>query len=86
MAVLGWEMIAEDGFEPEPVEESVDEGQGADGVGAEGPPRGASDPAGPERWRGLLAWACWFLIHEGFPRCVLASMTVAAGRLPVSPP
>ena len=55
-------MVAEDGLEAEPVEEAVEDRQDTDGVGVEGLACGAGDPAGPERWRGLLAWACWFCL------------------------
>jgi len=74
----------EDGFEAEPVEEAIEDRQDTDGGGVQGPACGASDPAGPERWRGLLAGACGFLIQESFPRCVLASM-VEAGKRPAGP-
>ena len=82
-AVLAGEVVAEESLEAEPVEEPIEDRQGADGVGVEGAAGGAGDPAGPERWRGLLAWAGGFVSHEGLPRCVLASIAAAAGRPPV---
>ena len=72
-------MVAEDRLEAEPVEEAVEDRQGTDGVRVEGAAGGVGDPAGPERTRGLLGGARGFLIHEGIPRCVPGSMTLAAG-------
>ena len=79
-AILARQVVAEERLEAEPLEEAVEDRQGADGGGVEGPAGGAGDPAGPERGRILRAGACGFLIHEGLPRCYLASMAGAGGR------
>jgi hypothetical protein len=69
-AVLAREVVAEDRVESEPVEESVEDRQGGDGVGAEGAAGGAGDPAGPGRRGVLPAGAGGLARHERSPRCV----------------
>ena len=85
-AVLAGEVVAEDGLEAEPVEESVEDRQDTDGGGVESPAGGAGGPSGPKRWRGLMTGMPRLLIHERISRCVLVSTAGAADRSPVPPP
>src|SRR5262249_16412692 len=81
--VLAREVVTEDRLEPEAVEESVEDRQGGDGVGAEGAAGGAGDAPGPER-RGVLPGVTGGLArHERSPRCVDAEPD-RAGRRPAA--
>src|SRR5262245_7645291 len=79
------EVVAEDGLEAKPVEEAVEDRQGTDGVGVEGPACGAGGSAGLEWWRGSACWGVRVGDAREFPRCGLALMVVAGQRL-ASPP